>query len=94
MTTRVLVSPDALSGLISRLRGVQQALHDDVSLSTAHVGQTDLVDALADFSRNWAKKRSEFVRDLDEVTRCLVNARDQFTEVDRRLARGLTAGQQ
>ncbi len=94
MTTRVLVSPDALSSLVSRLRGVQQALDDDVRLSTADVGHADLADALADFSRNWAKKRDEFVQDVDEVTRCLVNARDQFTEVDRQLAGGLTAGQQ
>lgn len=89
MVTRVLVSPDALSGLTSRLRNVQQSLDDDVRPSAADVGQPELAEALADFSRNWGKRRRELAEDLADASQCLVNAREQFVAADSSLAQSL-----
>lgn len=89
MSQRIQISPDALTSLVARLRGVQQLLETELGMPHAGTGHGELDDALSDFARNWARRRRELAGDLGEAANCLVNARDEFVSADSSLALSL-----
>ena len=87
---RILVSTDALGGLVGRLQMVAHALREAASATgDGHTGDGGLEQELQDFHSSWSGKRGQLAQDIEKAGHSLENSLQTFTEADGALARAV-----